>query len=63
MTLFFVWLVLNIGLAVGAFWIATSRQQYARYLWWIAGAFLVAATGLVIDVATNASLSHSLLNL
>lgn len=62
MTIFLVWLVLNVGLALAAFWIATTRPQYARHLWWIAAAFAVAAVALVIDVATNPSLSGGLLH-
>ena len=61
MLIFLVYLVLNIALAVAAFWIATSRPQYSRLLWWITGAFVLAALGLVIDVVTNPQLSGMLL--
>lgn len=61
MTIFLVWLVLNVGLAVAAFWIATSRPRYARHLWWIAALFVAACVALVVDVATNPSLSARLL--
>jgi hypothetical protein len=62
MVVFLFYLIANVLLAVGAFYIATSRPEYSRLLWWITGAFVACAIALVIDVITNPSLSRLLLH-
>jgi hypothetical protein len=46
----------NLGLAVWAFYVATSRPGQARWVWFAAALFVLGGAGMVYDLATNARL-------
>jgi len=53
MALFIGYLVANLLLAIAAFWVAMTRPQYARHLWWIVAVFVVGAVAYASYLAAH----------
>lgn len=51
----------NLILALLAFYVATARPTWSRWVWLVTGLFVLASAGMVYDLITNPALMRVLL--